>query len=184
MFSLFHPSSSGRGLSNDADPLYDGSPNGDAGQMNTSPRTRSGCSAPRTVMGPDEDDTSDEDGRCDAGGVHHRDEVRRPLARDMDHRIAGPVGAAVPAVVPRDHPVASGEVGDLSLPGPGVDDLPRRYEHDRRLTPAVGFPEDPAAGPLDEAGLVRVAGPRLFRRGSLDRADRAHRHVIAPRSSG
>ncbi len=150
--------------SNGADPLYDGSPNGDAGQMNTSPSTRSGCSAPRTVIGPEDGRDPHEDGRRDAGGVHHRDEVRGPLARDVDHRIARPVGPAVPAVVPRDHPVASGEVGDLGLPGPRVDDLPRRHEHDRRVACAVDLVGDPAAVALDEAGRVRVAGARLLAR--------------------
>src|SRR3972149_2735781 len=56
MFSLFQPSSPARGSSNGTSPPALGSPNGEDGQTNTRPRTRSGCLAVKTTIGPLADD--------------------------------------------------------------------------------------------------------------------------------
>jgi hypothetical protein len=69
----------------------------------------------------------------------------------------GPVGAAVARRVEREGPEVAGEVGDLQLPDPAVDDLPGGHEEDRAGALAVLLPEDPRAVRLHVAFAVRLA---------------------------
>src|SRR6266498_5457308 len=74
-------------------------------------------------------------------------------------------GAAVTAPVERENAAVPGEVRDLHLPVPRVDDRPRRQEEDGRLARAVDLVVELHAVALDVPGLVRIAGPRLLVRG-------------------
>ena len=67
------------------------------------------------------------------GRVHDGERVVGELVRGVRRWAGGTVGAAVAAAVERHHPEVAGQVGDLRLPEPGVDDRPRRQQEDGRL---------------------------------------------------
>src|SRR5688572_7500346 len=85
---------------------------------------------------------SNEDGRSQPGRVHHPDEIGGASPGRMGKRVLWPVGTPVAASIPGDDPVAPGEVRDLGLPDPRVNDLPWRNEHDWRVAGTVAVPED------------------------------------------
>jgi hypothetical protein len=80
----------------------------------------------------------------------------------MRRRIAGSIRATVTEGIPGHDPVPAGKVGDLGLPDSRVDDLPRRYEHDRRVARAVDLVEDADVVSLDEPGFVRISRAGRF----------------------
>ena len=68
----------------------------------------------------------------------------------------------VAAPIERHHPAVTGEVGDLTLPHPRVDDLPGREKEDGALAVAIDLVEDPYPVALHEPIDVRIARPGLF----------------------
>ena len=86
---------------------------------------------------------------------------------------ARPAGAAAAPAVEGDHPEVPGQVADLRLPEPRVDDLPGRQQHHRRAvlgaattsyarsgcrTTSIGQPD---AVPFGDPGAVGQDGPAL-----------------------
>ena len=67
-------------------------------------------------------------------------------------------------------PAVPGQVGDLHLPVPGVDDRPGRQQEDGRLARAVDLVVQPHAVALEIAGAVGVTRPRLLA-GRLSQGD-------------
>ena len=100
----------------------------------------------------------------DPGRVQHGQGVGGELAPPVGVEVLGPVRAAVAAGVEGDHPGVPGQVRDLALPEPGVDDLPGRREQDGRLPLPVPLPEHPHAVALDVPLLVGIAGAGLLGR--------------------
>jgi hypothetical protein len=80
------------------------------------------------------------------GGIHHRQCVGGELALVAAGLRAA--GAAVAPAVEGDDPAVPGQVGDLHLPVPRMDDRPRRQEDDGRL-----------AGPVDLVVELDPAAP-------------------------
>ena len=91
------------------------------------------------------------------GGIHHRQGIGGELRFPVSGRRA--VGAAVAAAVEREHAAVPGQVGDLHLPVPRMDDRPRRQEEDGRLAGAVHLVVQAHAVALDVAGAVWVPCP-------------------------
>ncbi len=96
------------------------------------------------------------------GRVEHAQRVGGELGLRVGRGLGGPVRAAVAASVERDHPAVPGQVGDLHLPLPGMDDRPGRQEEDGGLAGAVDLVVEPHPVALDVAGLIGVSRPRLF----------------------
>ncbi len=113
--------------------------------MVTRPRTRSGCSAAScsahgAALGEPDDHRS-----IGAGRVQDVEGVLDLAVAVVGGRVEGAVGRAVAGAVVGDDPVVAGEVGQLQLPEPRVDDRPRRQEQERRPTRAVDRVVDPHA---------------------------------------
>ena len=162
MFSRFQPASLANGSSNGTCHDREGSPNGEAGQMNTSPRTRSGCSEANRIIGPDdpENPTSTAARTPDASMTASRFAARARVV--LDDRVGRSVRETIAAVVPGDHEVTASELRKLRLPDASVDDLPWRYEHERRIARTVHLVCDLATIALHDARDIRVAGTHLL----------------------
>ncbi len=103
------------------------------------------------------------DGPLRRGRVEDRSSIGGVLRDRVPLTHLRPVGPTVAHAVPRDHAVVPGEVGHLHLPGPRVDDAPRRHDEQRRLShPAEHLVADARAVPLDEAGRGRFQSPHRF----------------------
>src|SRR5205807_5206675 len=76
--------------------------------------------------------------------------------------VEGAVRTPVAAPVERHHLAVAGEVGNLELPCPGVDDFPGWQEQDGGLTRAVGLVVDPHPITSGIAAFVRVTRPHLL----------------------
>ena len=122
---------------------------GVAGQMVTSPSTRSGWSAANWIAPRRAARERDEDRPVGAGRVEHGTDVVGEL--EVGVRLAPVRRRRQPGApaVERDDPVATGERGDLGLPEPGRDDRPRRQQGDRRLARAEHLPVQAHAVALD-----------------------------------
>src|SRR6266540_220571 len=88
------------------------------------------------------------------GRVEHRECVRRELRLGVRGRIGRAIRLAVTPPVERQDAEVPGEVRELELPLPRVDDRPRRQEENGSLTLAQKLPVDADPVPLDEARLV------------------------------
>src|SRR5262245_53229945 len=104
-----------------------------------------------------------------AGSIQHRECVAHRCPPVVGTYVEGAVRTPVAAPVECHHPAMAGEVGNLELPRPGVDDFPGWHEQDGGLALAVGLVVDPDPITLNIARLVRVTRPRLLagRRGHL-----------------
>ena len=109
-----------------------------------------------------------------AARVHHGKRVGDELRWRIRLGLGGPIRAAVPAAVERQHAPATREIRDLRLPHPRVDDRPGRQEQDRGFAFAVTLPEHPHAVALDIAGLIRVACSGLLAPGGAGCLGRGH----------
>jgi hypothetical protein len=96
-----------------------------------------------------------------AGGVHDRQRVGGELGWPVGLGARRPVGAAVAAAVEGDHPVAAGQVGNLQLPVPRVDDGPGRQQQHGRLAGAEHLVVDLDPLALDVAGTDGLACTHL-----------------------
>ena len=105
-----------------------------------------------------ERDAHDDRG-VDTSRVENGGSVIGELDRVVRLRTERPVGEAVPTAVEGHDPVVAGQVRDLALPHPGVDDPPRREQEHGRLAGAEAFPGDPDAVALDNARRVRLLRP-------------------------
>ena len=132
--------------------------------MNAAPATRSGCSAARMQPALPAHREPDDDSLLRRGSVHDGDGVGRVLALVVCLGLCGTIRLAVAAPVEGDHATMPGQVRDLHLPVAGMDNRPGGEEEHRGLALAVDLVEDPHAVALDEALLVRIAGPRLLAR--------------------
>ena len=101
----------------------------------------------------------DEHAAGGTGGVEDGDRVGGVLVGAVAGGRVGAVGAAAAARVERDHAEVAGEVGDLRLPEPRVDDRPGRKEEERLLALAEHLVADADAARVGVAGLVGREGP-------------------------
>ena len=90
--------------------------------------------------------------------VEYGQGVADGVPRVAGRRVERPVRAPVAAPVERHHPAVAGQVGDLALPRPRVDDLPGRVQHDRGLPGPVGLVPD--AYPVAVKVALDVGIPR------------------------
>jgi len=104
----------------------------------------------------------DEDGPIGAGRVHHGERVVRELLLDVGLRLRRAIRPPVTTTIEGDHAAVAGEVRDLQLPAPRVDDRPRGQQQNRRLALAVDLVKGPDAVPLDVALGVGVARTALL----------------------
>src|SRR5207249_12093592 len=81
-----------------------------------------------------------EAGRSRVGVVHDCEAVGGESLIGVRGRAFGAVGKAVATTVHRQHSAVPGEVRDLALPGPRVDDRPRRQEEHGPVAFAVHLP--------------------------------------------
>src|SRR5215813_8494726 len=96
------------------------------------------------------------------GFIQHRERVAHSCPPVVGGHVERAVGTPVAAPVERHHPAMAGEVGNLELPGPGVEDFPGWQEQDGGLALAVGLVVDPDPITLGVAAFVRVTRPRLL----------------------
>src|SRR5262249_57265538 len=97
-----------------------------------------------------------------AGSIQPRGRVAHRCPPVVGTYVEGAVGTPVAAPVERHHPAPAGEVGNLELPCPGVDDFPGWQEQDGGLGLAVRLVVDPNPITLGIAAFVRVSRPRLL----------------------
>ncbi len=109
---------------------------------------------------PQESETST--ARSVRGRVQHGQGVGRELPLGVGGGAGRAVRAAVAAPVEGEHPEVAGQVRDLRLPEPGVDDRPGGQEEHGRLAVAVPLPEHAHAVALDVPLGVGVAGAGLL----------------------
>ena len=121
----------------------------------------------------------DHHGTLDARRVHDRQRVGGELPLGVGVDGLRPIRASVSTSVEREHARVAGEIRDLPLPVPRVDDRPGGQQQDRRLAAAVELPEDPDAVALDVALVIRIAGARLLRAARGRRHRRHARRLLA-----
>src|SRR5215475_3598492 len=97
-----------------------------------------------------------------ADRIQHRERVAHRCPPVVGPYIEGAVRTPVATPVERHHPAMTGEVGNLELPRPGVDDFPGWQEQDGGLALAVRLVVDPDPITLGIAAFVRVTRPRLL----------------------
>ena len=110
-------------------------------------------------------------GALRGGRIHHCQRVGRELLLAVGVGLGRAVRAPVAPPIERQHTAVAGEVRDLHLPVPRVDDRPRRHEEHRGLARAVDLVVEVHAVAFDVTRRVRIPRTRLLgRRGfELDR---------------
>src|SRR2546423_10324679 len=91
--------------------------------------------------------------------IQHCERVAHSCPPAAGPYIGGAVRTPVAAPVERHHPAVAGEVWDLELPRPGVDDFPGRQEQYGGLSRPLGLVVHPHPLTLDIAGLVPGTRP-------------------------
>ena len=127
----------------------------------------------------------DEHGALDAEVVHDCDRVGRELPRRVRRRTRRTIGSTIAAAVECDDTMRAREVRDLHLPVPGMDDRPRRQQHDRRVAFTEDLVEQLHAVTFDVAVDFWFACSRhdpFFFRFSAS-SERSHRSIVCNRFS-
>lgn len=97
------------------------------------------------------------------GRVHDRQGVVGELIGPVATGVRRVIRLSVAEPVKGHDAEVPGEVGDLALPVPGMEQRPRRKQQDRRIALTVELVEQPLTIADDVSLLIGIAGARLFR---------------------